>query len=96
MIFKGESSYIAVCRMADGKVCERHYRARGHKAAVKLAVADGAEAVLSIEREDAEDIALRKKIGLRKKLVLPVILALLASIVGIAIFWLRRGCPKFW
>ena len=96
MVLRGASSYVVVCRMAGGKVCERHYRARGHKAAAKLAVADGAEAILSIEREDEEDGTPRKKVGLRSKLVLPLILGLLVSAVGVAVFWYLRGRPKLW
>ena len=95
MVLRGESSYIVVCRMAGGRVCERHYRARGHKAAAKLAAGDGAEAILSIEREDAED-RVRKKGGLFSKLVIPLVLGLLVSALGVAVFWFLRGRPKLW
>ena len=95
MVFRGENSYIVVCRMAGGKVCERHYRARGHDAAVKLAFDDGAEEILDIEREDAEE-HVRKNVGLFSKLFIPLILGLLVSAAGVAVFWYLRGRPKLW
>lgn len=95
MVFRGENSYIVVCRMAGGKVCERHYRARGHDAAAKLALDDGAEEILDIEREDVED-RVRKNGGLFSNLLIPLILGLLVSVVGVAVFWYLRGHPKLW
>jgi len=88
--------YIVVCRMPGGRVCERHYRAKRHEAAAQLAMDDGAEEVLSVEREDSEDEGVRKKIGLWSVLMLPLILGLLVAVAGVAVFWWRRGCPKFW
>lgn len=55
----------------------------------------GAEAILSIEREDAED-RVRKKVGLFSKLVIPLVLGLLVSALGVAVFWFLRGRPKLW
>lgn len=88
--------YVVVCRMPDGKVCERHYRAKRHEAAAKLAMDDGAEAILSIEREDQDDEIISKKIGVWNVFMLPLILGLLVAVAGVAVFWWRRGCPKFW
>lgn len=61
----------------------------------KSAAGDGAEAILSIEREDAED-RVRKKVGLFSKLVIPLVLGLLVSALGVAVFWFLRGRPKLW
>ncbi len=90
------SSYFVVFRMKDGKVRERIYQAHGHKAAARLAMDDGAEVILSIEREDGDERELRKKVGVRSKLLLPLILGLLVSAAGVAVFWLLRGRPRFW
>ena len=88
--------YVVVCQMPDGKVCERHYRAKRHEVAAKLAMDDGAEAILSIEREDQDEEFVRKKVGVWSVLMLPLILGLLVAVAGVAVFWWRRGCPKFW
>ena len=88
--------YIIVCRMPGGKICERHYRAKRHEDAAKLAMDDGAEEILSVEREDMDNDGVRKKVGVWSVLMLPLILGLLVAVVGVAVFWWRRGCPKFW
>ena len=88
--------YIVVCRMPGGKVCERHYRAKRHEVAAKLAIDDGAEEILSVEREDQDEEVVRKKVGVWSILMLPLMLGLLVAVAGVAFFWWRRGCPKFW
>ena len=88
--------YIIVCRMPGGKICERHYRAKRHEDAAKLAMSDGAEEILSVEREDMDNDGVRKKVGVWSVLMLPLLLGLLVAVVGVAVFWWRRGCPKFW
>ena len=50
---RGERLYVVVSRMPDGGTRERIYAVRGHEKAAQLAMDDGAEAVLSVEREDA-------------------------------------------
>ena len=93
---QGGRGYIIVCRMPGGKICERHYRAKRHEDAAQLAMDDGAEEILSVEREDQEDDGVRKKVGVWSVLMLPLILGLLMAAAGVAVFWWRRGCPKFW
>ena len=44
----------------------------------------------------AEQTGKLGKVGLRSKLVLPLILGLLVSAVGVAVFWYLRGRPKLW
>ena len=92
----GGRMYIVVCRMPNGSVCERHYCAKGHEAAVKLAMDDGVAEVLSVEREDAEDRVERNRVGFWSKFMLPLILGFLVTVGGVAVFWWYRGCPKFW
>ena len=88
--------YVVVCRMPGGKICERHYHAKRHEEAAKLAMNDGAEEVLSIEREDQDDYGVHRKNGLWSVLMFPLLLGLLVAVAGVAFFWWRRGCPKFW
>lgn len=92
----GGRMYVIVCRMPNGSVCEWHYQAKGHEAAAKLAMDDGVAEILSVEREDVEDLVERNRIGFWSKFMLPLILGLIVSVGGVAIFWWRRGCPKFW
>ena len=92
----GGRMYIVVCRMPDGKVCERHYRAKRHEAAAQLAIDNGAAEVLSVEREDAEDRVVSVRGGFWGKFMLPLLLGALAAIGGVAAFWWYRGCPKLW
>ena len=88
--------YVVVCRMPGGKICERHYYAKRHEAAAQLAVDDGAEEVLSVEREDREGGSSRKQAGVWSVLVLPLMLGLLLAVAGVVFFWYIRGCPKLW
>lgn len=93
---QGGRQYVVVCRMPGGRVCERHYRAKRHEDAAKLAMSDGAEEILSVEREDMDNDGVRKKVGVWSVFMLPLLLGLLVAVVGVAVFWWRRGCPKFW
>ena len=81
--------------MPDGSTCERIYVARGHEKAVLLAMADGVETVLSVEREDVEDGAPRKQ-GVLGKVVVPLILGLLVAGAAFVFFWWRNGFRRFW
>ena len=91
----GGLRYVVVCRMSDGSVRERIYSARGHEKAVQQAMDDGAEAVLSVEREDAEDAPPRKARHLGKVL-LPILIGIILAAMVFLFFWWRNGCPRFW
>ena len=92
---RGGRLYVVVCRMPDGSMRERIYSARGHEMAVELAMADGAEAVLSVEREDAEDGSPRKA-SWPGKVLLPLFLGAILAAAAFLFLWWRRGCPRFW
>ena len=91
-------TYVVTCRMPDGSVREKYYRAKRHQIAEQLALDEGAEAILSVERADAEDrLGKRKTISkFWRRFMLPLILGSLAAVGGVAFFWYRRGCPKLW
>ncbi len=91
----GGRMYIVVCRMPNGNVCERHYRAKGHERAAQLALDNGAEEILSVEREDSED-HVRTRSGFLTKFLLPLIFGAMVAIGGVVAFWWKRGCPKVW
>ena len=91
----GGRRYVVVCRMPGGGVCERIYNARGHEKAVQKAMDDGAEAVLSVEREDAEDAPPRKS-GHLGKVLLPILIGIILAGMVSLFFWWRNGCPRFW
>ncbi|MBQ6011407.1 MAG: acyl carrier protein [Kiritimatiellae bacterium] len=92
---RGERLYVVVSRMPDGSTRERIYAARGHEKAAQLAMDDGAEAVLSVEREDAEDGAPRG-MGMFGKILVPLLVGLLLAVVVFVFFWWRRGFQPFW
>ena len=81
--------------MPGGGVCERIYSARGHEKAVQQAMDDGAEAVLSVEREDAEDTPPRKA-GTFGKVLTPILIGIILSAMVFLFFWWRNGFPRFW
>lgn len=91
-------TYVVTCRMPDGSVHEKYYRAKRHQTAEQLALDEGAEAILSVERADAEDrLGKRKTISkFWRRFMLPLILGSLTAVGGVAFFWYRRGCPKLW
>lgn len=91
----GDRRYVVVCRMPDGSTCERIYAARGHEKAVQQAMDAGAEAVLAVEREDAEDGSPRKS-GTLAKVFIPLFVGLLVAGVVFVFFWWRRGFQRFW
>ena len=91
----GGRRYVVVSRMPDGSVRERIYTARGHEKAVQQAMDDGAEAVLSVEREDAEDAPPRKA-GHLGKVFLPILIGIILAGMVFLFFWWRNGCPRFW
>ena len=91
----GGRRYVVVCRMPGGGVCERIYSARGHEKAVQQAMDDGAEAVLSVEREDAEDTPPRKA-GTFGKVLTPILIGIILSAMVFLFFWWRNGFPRFW
>ena len=91
----GGRRYVVVCRMPGGGVCERIYSARGHEKAVQKAMDDGAEAVLSVEREDAEDTPPRKA-GTFGKVLTPILIGIILSAMVFLFFWWRNGFPRFW
>ena len=83
---RGERLYVVVSRMPDGSTRERIYAARGHEKAAQLAMDDGAEAVLSVEREDAEDGAPRGS-GTLAKIFVPLFVGLLLAGTVLVFFW---------
>ena len=92
---RGGRGYVVVCRMPDGSTRERIYAARGHEKAAQLAMDDGAAAVLSVEREDAEDGAPSGS-GATRKILVPLLVGLLLAIAVFVFFWWQRGFPRFW
>ena len=92
---RGGRLYVVLCKMPDGSTRERIYAARGHEMAVQLAMDDGAEAVLSVEREDAEDGTPSSSSTLRKVLF-PLLVGLLLAGAVFVLFWWQRGFPRFW
>ncbi len=92
---EGGRVYIVVCKLPNGSVCERYYRAKGHERAAQLALDNGAEEILSVEREDSED-HVRTRSGFLSKFLLPLILGAIVAVGGVVVFWWKRGCPKFW
>ena len=81
--------------MPGGGVCERIYSARGHEKAVQKAMDDGVEAVLSVEREDAEDSP-PQKTGHLGKVLLPILIGIILAGMVFLFFWWRNGRPRFW
>ena len=91
----GGRRYAVVYRMPDGSVRERIYAARGHEKAVEQAMADGAEAILSVEREDAEDGSPRK-VGHFSRVLLTILIGMILAAAVFLFFWFRNGRPSFW
>ena len=92
---RGGRLYVVLCKMPDGTTCERIYSARRHELAAQQAIDDGAEAVLSVEREDAEDVAPSGH-GSMYKVFVPLLWGLLIGGAVFIFFWWRRGFEKFW
>ena len=92
---RGERLYVVVSRMPDGSTRERIYAARGHEKAAQLAMDDGAAAVLSVEREDAEDGAPSGH-GATYKVLVPLLWGLFIGGAVFVFFWWSRGFEKFW
>ena len=92
---RGERLYVVVSRMPDGSTRERIYAARGHEKAAQQAMDDGAVAVLSVEREDAEDGAPSGS-GASRKIIFPLLVGLLVAGAVFIFFWWQRGFPRFW
>ena len=92
---RGERLYVVLCKMPDGTTCERIYSARRHELAAKQAMEDGAEAVLSVEREDDGDAAPSGH-GSAYKVLMPLVWGLLIAGAFFFVFWWRRGFEKFW
>ena len=63
--------------------------------AAKQAIDDGAAAVLSVEREDAEDVAPSGH-GSVYKVLVPLLWGILIGGAVFVFFWWRRGFEKFW
>ena len=92
---RGGRLYVVLCKMPDGSTCERMYSARGHEKAAQLAMDDGAAAVLSVEREDAEDVAPNGH-GSVYKVFVPLLWGILIGGAVFVFFWWRRGFEKIW
>ena len=92
---RGERLYVVVSRMPDGSTRDRIYAARGHEKAAQLAIDDGAVAVLSVEREDAEDCAPSAS-GMLTKVMMPILVGLIIGALVCAFFWWRNGFERFW
>ena len=92
---RGGRLYVVLCKMPDGSTCERIYSARRHELAAKQAMDDGAESVLSVEREDAEDVAPSGH-GTVYKILTPLLWGFLIGGVIFIFFWWQRGFEKFW
>ena len=92
---RGERLYVVVCQMPDGSTRERIYSARRHELAARQAMDDGAASVLSVEREDAEDVAPRRS-GTLSKVLVPLLVGLILGAAVFAFFWWRRGFARFW
>ena len=91
----GGRRYVVVSRMPDGSVRERIYTARGHEKAVQQAMDDGAEAVLSVEREDAEDGSPQKERHL-SSVLLPILIGIILAGMAFIFFWWSNGRPRLW
>ena len=92
---RGGRLYVVLCKMPDGSTCERIYSARRHELAAQQAMDDGAAAVLSVEREDAEDRAPSGH-GSVSKVLMPLLLGLLLGGAIFVFFWWKRGFERFW
>ena len=92
---RGERLYVVVCKMPDGSTRERIYSAPRHELAAQQAMDDGAAAVLSVEREDAEDGAPSGS-GASRKIIFPLLVGLLVAGAVFVFFWWQRGFPRFW
>ena len=92
---RGERLYVVVSRMPDGSMRERIYAARGHEKAAQLAIDDGAVAVVSVEREDAED-GVPSGSGIVGKIFVPFFVGFLLAGVVFVFMWWRRGFQPFW
>lgn len=92
---KGDRLYVVVCRMPDGSLRERIYAARGHEKAAQMAMDDGAAAVVSVEREDAEDGSPSGP-GTLTKVLFPLLVGLLPAVAIFVYFWWKRGFARFW
>ena len=91
---RGERLYVVLCQMPDGSTRERIYSAPGHELAAKKAMDDGAESIISVEREDAEDGAPRKP-GTLLKALLPLLVGLGVGAAIVAFFGWRHGYLRF-
>lgn len=92
---RGERLYVVVCKMPDGSTRERIYAARGHEKAAQMAMDDGAAAVVSVEREDAEDGSPSGP-GTLTKVLFPLLVGLLPAVAIFVYFWWKRGFARFW
>jgi hypothetical protein len=91
---RGEHLYVVVCQMPDGSTRERIYSAPRHEFAAKKAMDDGAAAVISVEREDAEDRAPRKSSALLK-ILLPLLVGLGLGVAIVMFYCWRHGYLHF-
>jgi acyl carrier protein len=91
---RGERLYVVLCQMPDGNTRERIYSAPRHELAAKKAMDDGAAAVISVEREDAEDRAPRKS-SVLLKFLLPLLVGLVLGAMVVAFFGWRHGYLRF-
>ena len=87
---RGERLYVVLCQMPDGSTCERIYNAPRHELAAQKAMDDGAAAIISVEREDAEDRAPRGS-SVLMKILLPLLVGLGLGAVAVAFYCWRHG-----
>lgn len=91
---RGERLYVVLCQMPDGSTRERIYSAPRHELAAKKAMDDGAAAVISVEREDAEDRAPRESSALLK-ILLPLLVGLGLGVAIVIFYCWRHGYLHF-
>lgn len=92
---RGERLYVVVCKMPDGSTRERIYSAPRHELAAQQAMDDGAAAVISVEREDAED-GMPSGSGTLMKILMPLVVGLLLAAAVLAYFLWQGGFARFW
>lgn len=90
-------NYIVTYKTSKNEIIERRVEARNHWGAGNKIAAELDCEIVDVRRDDDGEEDLGRRVGGPVKTALTALaFGLVVAILGVAAFWVKRGCPKIW
>ena len=90
-------NYIVTYKTPKNEIVERRVEARNHVVAGNKVADELSCEIVDVRRDDDGDEDLGRRVGGPVKTsLIALALGLVLAVLGVAAFWVKRGCPKIW